>query len=65
MSTNDTIIKKAQQAIRENKDNFRMGESLIFFVNKEKDYVHKVGQMPSYFDCDGERCVVFKKTNKK
>ena len=43
MSTNDTIIKKAQQAIRENKDNFSYGGIFNLFCKQRKDYVHKVG----------------------
>ncbi len=64
MFQNQQIINEAKKALEEKKDYFESGEDLVFFVKKEKDYINKPGQMPSYFDFEGERYVVFVKNDK-
>jgi len=61
---NDTIIRKACQAIDEKRSSFKLGESLIFYVSEADLYIHEVGSMPSYFSYQDKRYVVYKKPNK-
>lgn len=65
MLINDMIIKNACKAIDEGKESFGMGESMIFYVAEKENYVHEIGSMPSYFDYNGKRYVVYKKPTKK
>lgn len=60
MIINDAIIKKAIEAIKKGEKEFSLN-SLKLLVSKEMDYRHIVGQMPSYFEFEGEKYVAYSK----
>ncbi len=61
---NETLLEKACKAIDKSEKSFGIGESFVFYVVEADQWEYQAGSMPSYFDHNGKRYVLYKKPNK-
>ncbi len=64
MIISEAVLRHAKNAIDKEEKEFKMN-SLNLLVVKEVDYKHIVGQMPSYFEYNHEKYVVYSKVNRQ